>query len=92
MRRAGITLLRLEPDDSDPEFSNEFGVLPENWEAWQVFRRLHTQWKLGAFGGFFGLDYPGVQVVIGFRAPADPTEVFEQIQIMERAALPVLNA
>jgi hypothetical protein len=33
-----------------------FEVLPENWEAVQMFMRCQTQWRTG-MAGLIGLDY-----------------------------------
>ncbi|BBL70326.1 hypothetical protein MoryE10_09320 [Methylogaea oryzae] len=65
-----------------------------------MFSACHTQWRRtvaagpsGAVVTFDGLDYPGVATVIrahghrGVKAAA----VFNSVQIMEEAALEVLN-
>lgn len=72
-----------------------FGVWPENWETFLMFLRVSTQWNVGGMGGFLGLRYEGVWGVLD-RYLRDKTteeriEVFEDLQIMERAALEVLN-
>src|SRR5690349_7623931 len=43
----------LTPDDY-PE--PEIGIWPESWQAFQLFTRLSTQWRVGAAGAI-GLDY-----------------------------------
>lgn len=64
-----------------------------NQPALQLFLDCSTQWiRLAGPGGlvFAGLDYGGVEVVMrqnGHDAP----DLFRQLQIMEMAALPVLN-
>ena len=63
-----------------------------------VFLAAQTQWKkeIPAMAGqilWHGLDYPAVEVILrlkGIKGKA-ATEVFESIQVMEAAALPILN-
>lgn len=69
----------------------DFEVWPENWEAVQLFLRVQTQWKIGAFGGFMGLDYSGVEAAFRMMKVPNTEEMFDTIQAMEIAALPVLN-
>lgn len=76
----------LEPD------SGLFAIWPENVETVSLFLRLQTQWVIGAMGGFVGLNYPSVLAVLDFLKVENRAEVFEGLQVMERAALAVLNA
>jgi len=83
----------------------DFEVLEACWDAAMVFVRLDTQWVqrtdyIVAQGmipvpipiqSYRGLDYAGVDTVIARSGCADPDTVFAQIQLMERAALPVKN-
>lgn len=73
---------------SEPEL---FEVFEENWPAVEIFLRLATQWRLGAMGGVFGLDYAAVEAVLRMLRTDNPREIFDSIQVMEYAALPVLN-
>lgn len=62
----------------------------------RLFAACGTQWRiLSGPGGILhlGLDYPGVDVVLRRLAPddADPDQIFADIQVMEAAALPILN-
>lgn len=52
---------------------------------------VQTQWRIGGMGGFFGLDYSAVEAAIRMLEIDNPREVFAKIQVMEFAALPVLN-
>jgi hypothetical protein len=76
-----------------PQGPQHFEVLPENWEAVRIFSRLGSQWKIGAFGGFIGLDYPALESALRMMRilPSRRPGLFESIQIMEAAALEVLN-
>lgn len=78
-------------DDEDERFE----VWPENAETVETFMALQTQWRLGPMGGYLGLDYPGMQSVFMMRGvkKGKPRRVlFDDLQAMERAALPILNA
>lgn len=59
-----------------------------------AFFACRTQWRIdGLSGRCWGLDYPGVAVVLNERAlKGQPRrEVFDGIQVMEAAALEVMN-
>lgn len=68
-----------------------FEVWAENWPAVELFLRLATQWKIGGMGGFLGLDYPAVESAMRILRIHNRAEMFDTIQVMEYAALPVLN-
>jgi hypothetical protein len=73
-------------------------LFDENVEAFKIFRRLHSQWRVIAYGfGAFlyqGLDYLGLEAV--FRLMAIPSErhadLFERLQVMELAGTDYLNS
>jgi hypothetical protein len=86
---ADLAVFGLPPlPDQDPEV---FAVWPDNWTAVELFCSLATQWRVGAMGGFLGLDYPAVESVMRIRRLPERAELFGAVQIMERAALPLLN-
>ncbi len=67
-----------------------------NWRALQLFGACGTQWRIAVCPGgllHLGLDYPGVDVVMRRLAAdeADHAGLFADLQVMEAAALPVLN-
>ena len=66
----------------------EIDIWPENARAFDAFTRLKTQWRSG-FGGAAGLDYTAALAYIRtLRLSRDEAdELFEDIQIMEYAAL-----
>lgn len=76
--------------DHEAEDDNLYGVMPENWPIVEAFIRCQTQWVYGAMGGVVGLNYVGVEVVLRQYNVTDP-EVFPGLQIMELAALKVMN-
>ena len=69
-------------------FKHSDGVYPDNWQSYQVFIDLLTQWRVGR-SGITGLDYQALPVVLKIRGikKRDRAEIFDCIQIMERAAL-----
>jgi len=64
-------------------------VLPENWEAVQMFVRCQTQWRT-SMAGLIGLDYGAVEWLLRLYGVEDPRSVLEDLQIMEAAVLSVV--
>lgn len=62
-------------------------IYPENWTVVQFFLRLQTQWLVGGMGSRTGLNYPGVESAGRLSGVDITVELFEQLQIMELAAL-----
>lgn len=63
-----------------------------NFPALAAFRACETQWRVvGTFAGLFwlGLDYAGCRVVLDHLK--SPPGVFDDLRIMEAAALEHLN-
>jgi hypothetical protein len=72
----------------------DFEVFQENWETVQVFLRLNTQWRYLA--GYsqatcLGLDYNSMDFVFKILGIKKRREVFDGLQIMEAAALDLIN-
>lgn len=59
-----------------------------NWDAIDLFMACDTRWQRDFHGRFF-MDYPGADVVMRRKKTTDA--VFDQFQLMERAALEILN-
>jgi hypothetical protein len=86
------------------EEQDTFSVWPENWPIVRVFLLVQTQWNVGPMGGFSGLRYEAVDVVMRRVRVWDDIlekmvpiedhdgEIFEGVQMMELAAMEVLNA
>jgi len=74
--------------NKDPE---NFELWPENWDIVQMFLRMQTQWQT-SMAGLTGLNYPSLQWLCKLYAVKDPVAIFEGVQVMEMAALAVLNA
>lgn len=86
-----------DEDDSD-ELDDAFEVLHENRDALLVFLACETQWQrdIPAMANreiWRGLPYGAVQAVIAMRGlNRHQCAIFDDVQAMERAALPILNA
>jgi hypothetical protein len=65
-------------------------VWEENWDIVMMFLRLCTQWNAG-MGGATGLHYSSLEWLCKLYAVADPVAMFEGVQVMELAALAVMN-
>ena len=83
----------------DEEQQKQFEIWPENWQAYLVFERCVTQWNYVANwipspqGGVVGvnvhtgLNYQSVMKIIEFDQLENPSEIFQQVQVLERGAL-----
>lgn len=58
----------------------------ENWEAWEVFRKCDTQWRVG-FSGPYALDYSTVIDMMDIMGISDKVHTIERIKFIERGAL-----
>ena len=65
-------------------------VFPENWQTVELFLRLQTQWQF-VNGCFLGLQYTAVDALMRILRIKNRAEVFQDLQVMELAALRVLN-
>lgn len=82
-RLMGVVLPESEPE-------KDFEVWDENWEIVMMFMRLQTQWNV-VVGGFTGLKYEVLRWLCDLYSVEDPKAMLEGIQVMEAAALQVLN-
>ena len=80
--------------EADPDFQVE----EENWQSLIVFLSCQTQWNRDFAGMdatlvWKGLNYPSVETVIRMEGHKGEKakEIFRDIQVMEAAALPILN-
>lgn len=65
-------------------------VWEENWDTVVMFLRMTTQWNT-SMAGLTGLNYPSLEWLCKLYSVKDPVAIFEGIQVMEMAALAVLN-
>ncbi|WNL39821.1 DUF1799 domain-containing protein [Halomonas sp. PAMB 3232] len=91
----GITLggelaEEAEAAEAEPDL---FEVLPENWQAVETFQRCSRQWRFAGMGGATGLEVPAILSVIALYqlAPKEQLERLDQVQLIERGALSVMN-
>lgn len=84
MAAFGLTLEDVEPVAPD--------LWPENEAAAMVFAQMGTQWRV-AFGGQFGLDYGPLPFTLEMNAipRADWPRVFEEVRVLEHAALKAMS-
>lgn len=85
----GIDPNTLPPDAQDE--NDFFPILEENAETVALFIQLATQWKVTGFGGVLGLDYVAVEATMNMVGTENRKQMLEDLQIMEMAALRVLN-
>ncbi|ESH90793.1 hypothetical protein B551_0222760 [Cupriavidus sp. HPC(L)] len=76
----GLKLSDVIPDDIE--------VWPDNEAAVSIFVQMGTQWRVGV-GGPVGLDYSALRFVMRMQRvpPAEQPDLFEDIRVMEHAAL-----
>ena len=68
----------------------DFEVWEENWSVVEMFLRCQTQWRT-TMSGVLGLDYGAVAWLFKMYAVEDPRALLEDLQIMEAAAMMVIN-
>lgn len=76
---------------SEPE---AFDVWRCNWCSVTAFLSLETQWRVAAGPAgfaFLGLDYTAAKAALCGRSRRAWQRLLADLQIMERAALPILN-
>lgn len=74
----------------------DLAITPENWEAVMFFLSLHTQWRREWIASalverWLGLNYCAVESALRIHRFKNRASLFAKIQIMETAALPILN-
>ena len=68
----------------------DFEVWEDNWEAVMMFLKMQTQWNV-SMSGLVGLNYPALETLIRLYKIEEPLELFEKVQVIERAALVKMN-
>lgn len=66
-----------------------FTVYSDNWEAWEVFRRVNNQWDRNHFtGAFLALKYEAVTSVINLMVKRKKRiEILDAVRLIERGFL-----
>lgn len=67
-----------------------FEVWEENWPVVEMFLRCQTQWRT-TMNGVLGLDYGAVAWLLRLYEVEDQRALLEDLQVMEAAAMAVLN-
>ena len=70
-------------------------IYPENWQAVQVFWALGNCWRIdGMLGQYLGLDRPAIESTLRLMGVKRKkhSSIFEDLRVMEGAALEVLNS
>lgn len=80
-----------------PTASGDYEVWPDNWHTVTFFCGLRTQWTyVGSMAAVHrvGLDYAGVESAMRMQGMARSRRaaLFEELQLMEAAALEVWHA
>lgn len=65
-------------------------MFEENWAVVEMFLRLQTQWRT-SMSGVLGLDYVAVEWLLRLYGVEDQRSMLENLQIMEGAALTLIN-
>jgi hypothetical protein len=86
----GLAQLGLPGGLADHFAPARVDVYPENWTAVRVFDALSTQWRV-SMAGPTGLDYAALPVVFELLGIDDRAAVFDDLRILERAALEELT-
>ena len=74
----------------EPDAPQDFEVWLDNWPAVEMFLRCQTQWRTTA-SGVCGLDYSAVEWLFRLYEVEDQPAVLEDLQVMEAAAVKILN-
>lgn len=72
--------------------AEDFAVWPENRRAVQVLTLMATQWRVSGMGGYIGLDYGALPLVMqaaGIKRKHQ-AETFVGLQILEREVLSLM--
>lgn len=70
--------------------ADECEVWEENWPTVEMFLRCQTQWRT-TMSGVLGLDYGAVAWLLRLYEVEDQRSMLEDLQVMEAAAMAVLN-
>jgi hypothetical protein len=74
----------------EPEKSPDFEVWKENIDIVKCFLSVQSQWNTSV-GGITGLNYVSVLAIIDMYKYDEPIAVFEGVQVMEAAAMALMN-
>lgn len=75
-----------------PDQDTDFPVWEENAGTVGMFLKLQTQWQVSAAGVFLGLNYTAAETLFRIHSVTDQAAMMNDLQVMELAALQMLNA
>lgn len=80
----------LKPEDVG--FEDVFEVFPDNWEAFNLFYNMNTQWRCGP-SGYTGLDYNVVPLMMKTLSIDESSlpEIMSGVMVLESEALVVMS-
>jgi len=84
-----------EQDQDTGSADGDFEIWHDNLDSLNAYTACKTQWRWMMYGtkAFrLGLDYPGVKTVLWGLKVKNPQQVFNDIRVMEAAALAIFNA
>jgi hypothetical protein len=70
----------------------DFEVFEDNWPVLKLFMQLQTQWVVGGMGAYIGMNYQSVEFLFRIEDIKNQRETLADLQVMEVAALNILNA
>lgn len=76
--------------DQVEQHDDDFEVWEDNFETLNIFLRLQSQWVV-SMSGVVGLNYQSVRYLFKIYEIENEKQTFEDLQLMEFAALPILN-
>jgi hypothetical protein len=90
--RADFATMGVSVPVTEETVENEFGVWDVAWPSFRAFLDCASQWRFVAGFGFvarLGLDWSAVDVLM--RRRGLPDDVFEDLLVMEAAALSIFG-
>lgn len=78
--------------DFEHEEDGDYHVLPENWDALELFIECERQWRLAGMEGVrVGLDYTAVASVMSINEIENQRDVFRRLRDIEAGALEAMQ-
>ena len=70
---------------------DDFWLWPEHLNAFDLFMRCQTQWRISGLGQVTGFCYDSVLAIAKLYEYDDLKSIIEDLQIMEIKAIEILN-
>jgi len=77
-----------------PKILDAFQVLPENWQAFELFTACQYDWNYSPMGAVLGLDKSALNATMQmFQIPAhEQKERLHQVMLIVRGAMEILRS